>query len=134
MKKYLFTTSILAIILSGTHQLSAQVSISNDNSNADNSAMLDVKSNSKGVVLPRMTFEQRNAIPNPVEGLMVYCTNCNSDGTGVLSMFQGGIWQNVLVGCTAPNPHLLETMYRLLPRLYGIGVTFLLPKVINGIR
>jgi hypothetical protein len=80
----------------------SQVAISNDDSNADPSAMLEVKSTNKGLLPPRMTFEQRNAIQNPVEGLLVYCTNCNADGTGVLSMYQGGKWQNFLWGCTVP--------------------------------
>jgi hypothetical protein len=49
-----------------------------------------------------MTFEQRNAIENPIEGLMVYCTNGNADGTGVLSIYQGGKWRNFLGDCTTP--------------------------------
>ena len=68
----------------------AQVGINTDNSVPDNSAMLDVKSISKGVVLPRMTRVQRNSIANPVEGLMVYCTNCGTGGS--LSIFTNGSW------------------------------------------
>ena len=95
MKKHLLLTGMIALSLFLTLQLSAQVSISPDNCPADPSAMLDVKSTSKGVVLPRMTFEQRNAIPNPVEGLMVYCTNCELNGSGSLSIFMNGFW-NIL--------------------------------------
>jgi hypothetical protein len=80
----------------------AQVGINADNSTPDPSAMLDVKSQVKGMLPPRMTFAQRNAIQNPVEGLMVYCTNCNADGTGILSMFQAGKWQNFSWSCTNP--------------------------------
>ncbi len=103
MKKLLLFPIILSILLSTCLQLSAQVSISPDNSNADPSAMLDVKSTNRGVVLPRMTFEQRNAITNPVEGLMVFCTNCKPDGTGALSMFQDGIWGIISFNCFTPN-------------------------------
>ncbi|MEI7723643.1 MAG: hypothetical protein WCK09_00995 [Bacteroidota bacterium] len=86
-----------------------QVSISTNGSVADPSAGLDVNFNNKGLLPPRMTFEQRNAIPNPVEGLMVFCTNCNSDGTGLLSMYQGGKWKNFSWGCTTPVTPLVGT-------------------------
>lgn len=54
------------------------------------SAALDISSVSSGVLLPRMTRSQRNAIDNPAEGLMVYCTNCGTNGS--LSIFTGGSW------------------------------------------
>jgi uncharacterized protein (TIGR02145 family) len=54
-----------------------QTSISEDGSLADPSAMLDVKSTTKGALIPRMTAAQRNAIGAPASGLMVYQT----DGT-----------------------------------------------------
>jgi len=82
--------------------LFAQVGINTDNSAPDPSAGLDVKFDNKGFLPPRMTFEQRNAIPNPVEGLMVFCTNCDSDGTGVISIYKGGIWRNMTWNCTTP--------------------------------
>ena len=103
MKKSQLFPVIFTILLSTAINLSAQVSISPDNSPADNSAMLDVKSPNKGVVLPRMTFEQRNAIVNPVEGLMVYCTDCNTDATGCVSIFQGGLWKQINLNCYLPN-------------------------------
>ena len=54
-----------------------QFSVSNDNSPPDNSAMLDVKSVSKGVLFPRMTLVQRNAIISSATGLLVFCTDNN---------------------------------------------------------
>jgi hypothetical protein len=41
------------------------------------SAALEVASTTKGFLPPRMTNAQRNAIIDPVEGLIVYCTDCN---------------------------------------------------------
>jgi Chaperone of endosialidase len=38
----------------------------------DSSAVLDVSSNNKGLLLPRLTTIERNAIANPAKGLMVY--------------------------------------------------------------
>ncbi len=91
MKKHLLVTSILAIFLSITFQLSAQVGINTDGSQPDPSAGLDVKFSNKGFLLPRMTVEQRNSIPSPAEGLMIYCTNCGSNGS--LSIYSNGTWK-----------------------------------------
>lgn len=41
----------------------------------DPSAMLDIQSINKGLLLPRMNYVQRLAIPAPVAGLMVYQTD-----------------------------------------------------------
>ncbi|MEO1435828.1 MAG: hypothetical protein AAFV80_09855 [Bacteroidota bacterium] len=64
----------------------AQVAINGDNSNPDASAMLDVQSTDKGLLIPRMTTAQRDAISNPAVGLMVFttddgCLNTRSDST-----------------------------------------------------
>ncbi|MFZ4520787.1 MAG: hypothetical protein ACOYNC_03725 [Bacteroidales bacterium] len=69
----------------------AQVGIKADNSLPDNSAMLDVQSSNKGMLIPRMTGGQRAAIVNPVNGLMVYQT----DGITGVYYFNSGIWQRV---------------------------------------
>ena len=46
----------------------------------DNSALLEMQSSQKGFLPPRMTSALMNAISNPVEGLMVYCTDCQPTG------------------------------------------------------
>ena len=87
MKKISFFIAFLLLINS---PLFAQVSISPDNSAPDNSAMFDVKSANKGFLLPRITRSQRNAIASPANGLMVFCTNCGTNGS--LSIFTNGSW------------------------------------------
>ncbi|MHC1776281.1 MAG: fibrobacter succinogenes major paralogous domain-containing protein [Lentimicrobium sp.] len=67
-----------------------------------NSAIVDITSTTRGVLLPRLTFEQRNAIQDPVEGLMVFCINCNTDGSGSLSIYQTGHWKTVNLECNVP--------------------------------
>jgi PKD-like domain len=42
------------------------------------SAALDVTSNSKGFLPPRMTTAQRNTISSPAAGLIIYNTDCNA--------------------------------------------------------
>ncbi|MFH1120705.1 MAG: hypothetical protein V1775_12860 [Bacteroidota bacterium] len=62
----------MLIIFNGIY---AQVAINTDGSTSDNSAMLDVKSTDKGLLLPRMTLAQRNAIPSPATGLIIFQTD-----------------------------------------------------------
>ena len=62
------------MILLFSSTIYAQVGINADNSTPDGSAMLDVNSSTKGVLLPRMTQAQILAIQNPASGLMVFCT------------------------------------------------------------
>lgn len=42
----------------------------------DSSAQLDLVSTTKGVLLTRMNQTQRDAINNPANGLLIYCTDC----------------------------------------------------------
>jgi uncharacterized protein (TIGR02145 family) len=103
MKTILIRSCLIGILIFMTLETSAQIGVNTDNSAADPSAGLDVKFNNKGVLLPRLTFEQRNVLLNPAEGLMVYCTNCNPDGTGVVSIFQGGLWKTINLHCEVPD-------------------------------
>ncbi len=48
------------------------LAINTDGSVSDASALLDVKSTAKGILVPRMTTAQMNAIATPANGLMVY--------------------------------------------------------------
>jgi hypothetical protein len=99
----LFVLLGFIVVIPGISSFS-QVGINSDKSAPDPSAGLDVKFSDKGFLPPRMTFDERNAIVSPHEGLMVYCTNCNTDGTGLLSIYQGGKWKNILLDCTTPAP------------------------------
>ena len=56
-----------------SYQSIAQVAVSSDGLPPDGSAMLDVRSTSKGFLAPRLTFTEMNTMVNPATGLMVYC-------------------------------------------------------------
>lgn len=88
MKKLLFVFVFLSTLMGGM----AQVSISSDGSQPDPSAMLDVKSNSRGFLPPRMTHAEIEAIAGPVDGLIVYCTDCGAEGGGAFYGFVNGNW------------------------------------------
>jgi len=65
--------------------LHAQVGIGIETPNS--SSILDVTSTSKGLLLPRLTTTQRDAITSPATGLFVYNTTTNN-----LNMFNGVVW------------------------------------------
>ena len=101
MKKSVIICSICLLYSS---LLFAQVAINTDGSAPDSAAILDVKSTTQGVLLPRLTYEQRNAIQNPVEGLMIYCTNCSQNATGLLCVYNNGKWRDFTWHCETPAP------------------------------
>src|SRR6056297_1655110 len=84
-KSTTYKTVLLLFILFQTPVLIAQVGINQPN--PDSSAVLDLKSNNKGVLIPRLTSAQIQSIenPDPSEGLLVYCTDlaifCYYNGT-----------------------------------------------------
>ena len=77
MKSFIFTTAI-TVMFSVTVICQQNVAINNDGSDPHPLAILDVKSTSKGVLLPRMNTAERIAIQNPPEGLMIYDTDHQS--------------------------------------------------------
>jgi len=92
---------LLAILSIFSLELWAQggVGINNDNSVPDNSAMLDVKSTDKGLLTPRMTEAQRNAITTPATGLLIYQT----DMTTGFYYYDGTTWTAVSGGAAASS-------------------------------
>jgi hypothetical protein len=84
--------------------LFALAGINADNSSPHASAMLDVKSTTKGFLPPRMTTAQRDAIPSPAAGLTIYNTSTNGNET-----YNGSSW--------ASNTHYIGESY-------GGGIVF----------
>lgn len=75
MKHFLILIALLFL----AHLLSAQgVSVNGTGAAPDTSAMLDIQSTAKGVLIPRMTSAQRTGIALPAIGLLVYDTNSGS--------------------------------------------------------
>ncbi len=71
--------ALLILLLIGFGSASmAQVGIGT--TTPDASSILEISSTTKGFLLPRMNLTEMNAIASPVEGLMVYCTNCSPKG------------------------------------------------------
>jgi hypothetical protein len=90
--KQLLTLLAAALLTATTY---AQVGINNEN--PDESAALDITSTTKGLLIPRMTAAQRDAITSPAQGLMIFCTNCAS-GEGELQVKLRSSWKNIMGG------------------------------------
>lgn len=102
---------ILMLILINSIISHAQVSISMDGSPPHSSSILDLQSSEKGFLPPRMTQAQRDAIPGPAEGLLVFCTDCSTESTtGILSCFRDGQWRMFEVNCDYPRIPSADTM------------------------
>ncbi|MBL0134415.1 MAG: hypothetical protein IPP79_10655 [Chitinophagaceae bacterium] len=93
MKKY-YWQLLLCLALIPTQLFSQAVGIGTNTPHA--SAQLDVTSTTKGVLFPRMTLAQRNAIASPTAGLMIYQT----DNTPGFYFFDGTLWLAVNAGGT----------------------------------
>ena len=73
MKKLII---ILVVLFTGLISINAQVGINSTGAAPATSAMLDVSSTSKGLLIPRMTTVQRTTgIASPATGLLVYDTD-----------------------------------------------------------
>src|ERR1700704_4248977 len=93
MKKY-FVLLALTLVICGTKLSAQQVTISNNSPSMDPGAILDIKSTDKGILLPRMTAGQRNAISQPAKGLLVFQT----DGTPGFYYYDGNFWVSLTGG------------------------------------
>ncbi len=81
----------------------SQVSINSSGSQPDNSAMLDVSSTTKGILVPRMTTSEVQAISDPADGLIVFCTTDHKFYAFISSEYK---WREILFGSTTVLPPL----------------------------
>lgn len=103
-KKYSKIVAVLSAMVITTSCLSQSVSINNSAAAADSSAMLDVSSTTKGLLIPRMTANQRTDIATPATGLLVYQT----DGDPGFYYYNGTSW--FLLVTTAVNTDKQNTL------------------------
>lgn len=103
MKTILLFISICLIV---SELYSQNVAITDDDAyTANSSAMLDVKSTTKGFLVPRLTTAQRTTVSSPATGLLVFDTN-----EGSFYFYNGTSWINLtsgissgIIGYTSPD-------------------------------
>ncbi len=71
MKSVITSTFILAIVFNSFSQIGIGTTSPN------HSSILEVNSNEKGLLIPRLSTNQRNVITNPANGLMIYNSTIN---------------------------------------------------------
>jgi len=101
MKKNLLLVCFAAFLMFLSFQLSAQVGINNDGDDPDNSAMVDIKSTTKGLLIPRLTLVQIQAVPNPANGLQVFCT---TDSKMYIYIAEALQWKEIAFGTGTISP------------------------------
>jgi hypothetical protein len=92
MMKQFYTLLAAVLVTASTF---AQVGIGTNTPDA--SAALDLTSTTGGLLTPRMTAAQRDAIATPSQGLIIFCTDCAS-GEGELQISLSSVWKNLPVG------------------------------------
>ena len=87
--KHIFLFLLVCLFFLTTKTSAQSLAINTDGSNANASALLDVKSTAKGVLVPRMSRTERDAIASPATGLVVFQT----DGTAGFYYYTGAAWR-----------------------------------------
>ena len=88
MKSSGFLTVLFIVSLHGA--LTAQTAINTDGSPPHASAMLDVKSDKAGVLIPRLSQEERDMMPSRTQGLIIFNTTSER-----LNYWNGSNWNEV---------------------------------------
>jgi uncharacterized protein (TIGR02145 family) len=65
-------------------------------SNPSSAAALDITSTTQGLLLPRLTYVQKTAISNPVAGLILFCSDCGTNGE--MQLYNGTSFVNMIGG------------------------------------
>lgn len=91
--RYLRFISVVLITICGKLSMAQSLAINTDGSTAHSSAMLDIKSNNQGLLIPRLSSAQRTGIVTPAQGLQVYDTDLN-----LLYFFNGTTWAGITPG------------------------------------
>ena len=88
LKNLLESLIVLLIVIFSTNTIHAQsMGISNSAITPDASSILELRTTTKGLLTPRMTTTQRDAISLPANGLVVYNTTTNQ-----FNFYNGTAW------------------------------------------
>ncbi len=134
IKKHLILLLLLVIISVGLKAQNIAIT-DNDSYTPDETAMLDVMSTDKGMLVPRMTTEQRLAIASfpdsPATGLLVYDTDFNN-----FFYYNGSMWTSFSQvgssGTGGPLFHVINIYGDTIFAVYDDGVQIIVPIGVKG--
>ncbi len=116
-------------VILGTHLITtAQVKIGDNPTTINNSALLELESSDKGILISRMTEAQKNAIVSPATGLLIY----QMDGSSGFYYYTGSVWQN-MIDNQAIYAHLSDSLEQQPTTTDPTAVSFTTNDEINGI-
>ena len=120
---------LISLFLLFSSTMFAQVAINTDGSQPNNSAMLDVKSSEKGMLIPRMTTSQRTAITLPIpDGLLVYDTDTHS-----FWFVKNSVWTEITSGGTGNYWSLAGTAeHRIISWVQQVPMTWSSKQPVSG--
>ncbi|WP_235295808.1 hypothetical protein [Portibacter marinus] len=94
LQKIAIGITIIAVMLAPSSILFAQQNnMGIATTNHDPSAILEITSEEKGFLPPRITKAQRDQIHDPAIGLMIFCTDCGVYGEW--QSYRGGGWNSL---------------------------------------
>ena len=123
---------IIIMTINSLSLYSQSVAITDDDAySPDASAILDIKSTDKGMLIPRMVTVARLAIVSPATGLMVYDTDLNN-----FYYYNGIIWMGLpqvgVSGFGGPLFHVVNTYGDTIFAVYDDGVQIIVPEGVKG--
>lgn len=89
---------VLILITANSIVLAQGVAINEDGSVPAESAILDLKSNNKALLITRLSNTERDAITTPIGGMIIYNTD-----EALLQFFDGSIWHNLSIAPCNPD-------------------------------
>jgi len=104
MKAIIFISSmVITLVFTAFTVYSQSITISDDNTyTADPSAMLDVKSTNKGMLIPRIDFDDKPS--SPATGLLIYVSANGPSGNNAFYYYSGTAWLKLIVADSETDP------------------------------
>ncbi|MCC6600573.1 MAG: hypothetical protein IT223_07840 [Crocinitomicaceae bacterium] len=97
MKHFLLSLFLLLMAAATMQAQPGGVSINTSGQNPHPSAMIDISSTTKGALIPRMAENERDAISNPAEGLLIFNTSSKC-----FNVYKNSNWFELCGNCIAP--------------------------------
>ncbi len=123
MKKIL----IIVILILSFHESKAQ-GVGINNPTPDPSAILDIKSTSMGLLPPRMTTLERNAIPSPAVGLIIYNLDDNC-----INYYNGSTWLSLCGNANTTSVAPKDSAYEISTTwVKPAGLKYIVVELVGG--